>query len=769
MPKDKKRYTIGVLVGGIMDDFTRYVCRGVMQQAKLIDANVVIFPGKYIERDLSDNPELMYEYQYGTVFSYARKNNIDALIIAAGSIGCFATTDQIKKMLKQYEGIPCLLVATEIEGYVSAIFDNYQGIKDGMEYLIKNSGCRHFGMIGGTDENLDSYERKQAFQKILEDNGLPFEEKMVVKGDLSRRCTDAFKKLLDDNSDLDAIFCVNDETAIGMYEELKQRGIQIGKDISVLGYDDTISAAKASPSLSSVRADSSKLGEEAVKMALRIIRGEKVENIRVSTSFVRRDSFKHPEQDVDDRQRTGDLIDSSFTDIFYRYQYEGMSQTMNSLKVAYNKLIKSIQSNFDSGESTISAYMDITVNTDDFIRLGGIEYADVDNLLSFLERLYRSLKEKQPDDKKRFELRDVFSIIYRKIVRDLNGQIGNMQKEQYNENYSMKIFIQELLQFEKGRDQSYSVLLENLDWLHIKNATLYMLEQPVLHLFREEYLPPEEMYLKAVLKDGEVSSIPAIKQKCSLGKLFYDGEEQLSEARFEKVIFPLFFHENVYGVLTCDMSDSLYNNGEFLVNQVSAAVKMIALLQVNEGIQQQLEENLVTLKENNIELDTISKIDVLTGILNRRGFYKEAGSKINKCRVEGKNVLVIYIDMNNLKIINDRFGHEEGDFSLKLIGQFLGELVRDKGIAGRIGGDEYACVLEYDGLDQGKKIVNNLNFKFEEFNRLSDKPYIITVSAGAYLLDIDDPLSLEEALSQADERLYEVKQFRKKEVVKALK
>lgn len=52
---------------------------------------MVIFPGKYWDRDLSDNRELMYEYQYNTAFSYARKENVDALIISAGSIGCFAS------------------------------------------------------------------------------------------------------------------------------------------------------------------------------------------------------------------------------------------------------------------------------------------------------------------------------------------------------------------------------------------------------------------------------------------------------------------------------------------------------------------------------------------------------------------------------------------------------------------------------------------------------------------------------------------------------
>jgi len=85
----KERYIVGVLSSGIMDEVTKYVCKGVFQEAKQYDINVVVLPGKYLERDLSDNQELMYEYQYNTLFSYVRKENIDALIINIGMYWVF--------------------------------------------------------------------------------------------------------------------------------------------------------------------------------------------------------------------------------------------------------------------------------------------------------------------------------------------------------------------------------------------------------------------------------------------------------------------------------------------------------------------------------------------------------------------------------------------------------------------------------------------------------------------------------------------------------
>lgn len=139
---------------------------------------------------------------------------------------------------------------------------------------------------------------------------------------------------------------------------------------------------------------------------------------------------------------------------------------------------------------------------------------------------------------------------------------------------------------------------------------------------------------------------------------------------------------------------------------------------------------------------------------------------IDECRRNGQSVLVVYVDMNNLKIINDHYGHEEGDHSLKLIGAFLNEMVSEQGIAGRIGGDEYAFVMAYDGMDNGDMVLERLYSKFGRYNEQSDKDYNITVSAGACVMLPEHIMTLKEALQHADEKLYLVKQMRKKDVAK---
>ena len=79
-------------------------------------------------------------------------------------------------------------------------------------------------------------------------------------------------------------------------------------------------------------------------------------------------------------------------------------------------------------------------------------------------------------------------------------------------------------------------------------------------------------------------------------------------------------------------------------------------------------------------------------------------------------------------------------------------------------GDEYACALITDSPNE--EILNQIYDSFTEFNESSDKPYNVTISAGAYRLSKESAHSLEDAMTLADEQLYEVKKLRKKDVAK---
>ena len=166
-------------------------------------------------------------------------------------------------------------------------------------------------------------------------------------------------------------------------------------------------------------------------------------------------------------------------------------------------------------------------------------------------------------------------------------------------------------------------------------------------------------------------------------------------------------------------------------------------------------------------LDKLSRNDVLTGILNRRGFNALAESVIKDNRELGRDTIISYVDMNNLKVINDRFGHDDGDFALKAVSTLLTEIIGNRGVVGRIGGDEYAFV--YYGDKDEKQLKEEVRRRFAEFNKSTDVPYNVTVSCGFYRIAKDDTeRTLDDAMGMADQDLYIAKQMKDNRVLKAL-
>ncbi len=766
MEKEQKRITIGVLAGGILDDFTKVVSKGLLRAARRLDVNVVVFPGKYLDRDLSENRELRYEYQYNTIFSYAEKERIDALLVMAGSIGYCVSAERFRRMLARYK-VPCVLIASQIDGYVDVAYDNHTGVRQALEYLIKEVGCKKIGMIGGSSTNLDAEERKETFFSVLQEYGLPHGENVFAEGTLTRKNREITQRFLDQNPDLDAVFCVNDDTAIGLYEELKRRNIQPGRNISVVGFDDTVAATRANPPIASVRADGGILGEEALNMALAMLRGEQVESKKIPTHFVLRDSVCEKEEDnsenADSPQELFGMA-NAFEDIFWRSGDREDAGRMEKIKENMRQFGEYVRHQVAAGTYTVNE-KEIQMYIDRFLDLGAMVDADVENLLGVMKRVERILKARITEPEQLYRMEHSFSLAYRRIIRAMDYENGRQRDEQQEDNYSMKLFVRDMLEFENGNDQSYALILNNLEWLHINHAFLYAFEEPQIHLFREEFETPDHLCLKAVKCGDNVVSVPFTEQKTAVEDLL-DCPYVRMEEKYSFVQIPLFYNERLYGVLICDLTDEIFENGEFLVNQMSSAMRIINLLKVNEKIQQQLEESFEAMREHNIVLDTLSKSDGLTMVLNRRGFYQEAEKMLKEAKENGKPILVLYADMNNLKIINDRYGHENGDFSLKMIGRLLAGQIKGKGVAGRIGGDEFAGMLYYEDADGGEGFLRGLYEAFERENENTDKPYNVTISAGAVAIEPKKEMTLEEALAKADERLYEVKQHRKKEVAK---
>ncbi|MCR4716267.1 MAG: GGDEF domain-containing protein [Lachnospiraceae bacterium] len=758
-----KNYTIGFIVSGITDPYTESLCRGAFREGKKNGVNIITVPGKYLNRNLIDTPEIMYEYQYNTIFYLPSPENMDALVIAAGCLGCFTSEERVRELLDYYKGIPILLVSSDIDGYINVTYDNYSGVRDGINYLIDNKDCKKFVVLTGPDGNSDATERKDAAVSVIKARNA--ELLGIVEGFMSGDNHFASEKVLDRYPEADACICVNDDTALDLCKCMKKRGLEPGKDLRIVGYDNTIEGAKATPSLATVNADPILIGEKAVKTIIKILNGENVENIDLPAQFIPRSSVGNViRDDTEDASFLNHSeLDKYYEAIFYRhasYSREDAIEIHKNFIGIMDEVIYCVDKELPV-RTIKNKFVELF---DNLINDTALDRAEIEDMIIFMEKLHKVIREKKHDGSERYELRDLFAELYIKLVTALDAKIGKNNIEQFKTMYNLKLFVKDSLNFSVGGDVSYGKLLKCLRRLGVNNGAVYTFKKPVMHLYMEDFNPPRHMYLKATMVNGLIHNIPANSQIRRRNEWF--NIPNLYDEAKNFVVFPLFYNEYLYGVIICEFNDILYSNGDFLTNQLGAAMRMIELLKTNEAINRQLEDNLLTLKEHNIELDTLSKTDALTGIFNRRGFEEDGNSWFESNKKKGDKILVSYVDMNNLKIINDRFGHDSGDFAIKLISDILRDEISDHGIFGRIGGDEFAFVRELNS-ESVDDFVKKLKGRFDDYNKASDKEFNVTVSVGTKLVECTDDCDLSCALAQADVSLYDDKQKKPTTVVKA--
>ncbi len=163
----------------------------------------------------------------------------------------------------------------------------------------------------------------------------------------------------------------------------------------------------------------------------------------------------------------------------------------------------------------------------------------------------------------------------------------------------------------------------------------------------------------------------------------------------------------------------------------------------------------ITEKKKTEELRRLALLDELTGLNNRRGFILLAGHQASVAKRDKRPMVLLFIDLDNLKTINDNFGHSEGDRAIADAALILKDTFRESDVVARVGGDEF-CVLmmsESPVLDSETPLAR-LSTNVELHNSRRDRPYKLSFSLGKADYDPNNPATIEELMQAADEAMY---------------
>jgi diguanylate cyclase (GGDEF)-like protein len=162
------------------------------------------------------------------------------------------------------------------------------------------------------------------------------------------------------------------------------------------------------------------------------------------------------------------------------------------------------------------------------------------------------------------------------------------------------------------------------------------------------------------------------------------------------------------------------------------------------------------------ELIALSLTDELTGLYNRRRFFILTEQYLKVAIREKKRLLLLFIDMDYLKWINDHYGHNEGDQALIDLASILKKTFRESDIIARIGGDEFVILVEPTD-EKGEMLITRLDENLQDYNAKGSQRYILSISVGTAQFDPEYPILIDELLSKADASMYGRKPRKRKE------
>jgi len=728
----KKRLNFGVLLTTIDNAGLCAIWKGIYEYARVNDISLTAYFGTYQSTDDDVAPHL------ATCFDAIKNSkSLDGVILFSG----FLTKHINIKTFQEYisgipEHIPVVSISFPLPGIPSVLVDNIGGIYSAVEHLIQVHGKSRIAFIRGPDGHPEAEDRLIGYKKALSANAIAFDERYVFPGFFSRDSgRNAVAELMDVRKlSADAIVASDDETALGVLSELKRRKIVVPTDIAVTGFNDDRASATLIPSMSTVQQGFFEIGYVSADALFKQVKGESVEEIKYITPvFVPRQScgcyereLSHispiPEDIPDDEDTLSSYALRNITFIF-RHDIP-----KKSVVIWCELLLGAIVERPFSREKFLNLLDEVLISYNHYSTDFSMWYEAL-NILSSSVEFY-------PDEVEC--LQTVLSTLFyaTTLVYDIR-----LKEEKTNEFHlsDTRVILR--------RITSSLINMFNVDSLAeelFRSFPELSLNTALIGLYRTT--------VKSSICDSDRSISTLIgfdgKQKFNITNnswnpiLFSDYAtiDKFDFDRERRTLFflPLYFADEEVGVLLLSYDTKTPVEAyETLRINLSTAVKGAELLS---------------------KIQTLSITDDLTGLLNRRGFFQYAYSRIPHLKRDTERMTyVMFMDMDGLKSINDTYGHNEGDVALSAFANILKITLREEDIIGRMGGDEFVVFSSVKSESDGEQLVTRIRDELDNYNSKKLHPYNISTCIGSVVLTDTTNECLEAALLCADNVLYEEK------------
>ncbi len=788
MPEKKKKYTFGILIDWITSwgeshYYQSLLLSGLSDFAKENDINVICFVTGRV-----DSP---YEWDRcrNILLEFIDKNKVDGLIVPTTAIGVYSDANSIVKLLESYGDLPIVTVGERFENFPSVTIDNYTGIRQVVDHLIEEHGYKRIAFIKGPPCK-EAYIRFQAYCDSLADHSIDFDPSLIYNGDFRFDSgSEAVRTFRRENIQFDALVSSNDNMAMGALLEFNKNNKNLIFALPITGFDDTENGRVYG--LTTVRQSLCDQTRKAAEILLNILEGRDTPyHVEIPSRMILRSSCGCVPSAVKKAYVDPDLVKQG-SDV-----EELISQIMATLDELNHSLDISDSSALLKGllnqeRQVLDAFFDEFQN--------GIR----DKFVMSIHSLILWCSENMIDW---LFIQDILPTIRTILMSNLTTREEVIRAE--NLLQAAMIFLYDTFQnADANRSISNPLLGENterlgealmasLDYENQLKTVCQLLPQLDIHtcyiaLFEDDENPLGKSRLILAMTDKNCY------KKGGQGMVFNTQDllpqpfkEELYKNRFSIVVQALHQGNNKMGYVILDFDTTINKNYEIIRYRLSVSLKATMLIeritrqaanleiQVRErtkelsesnknlkeeiakrrDVEKQLKQALRDLSYYNEQLHIQSIRDDLTQLYNRRGFMKLGNEYYETAKRNDISFLLLYADLDGLKMINDQFGHSEGDYAIASTAKILNKTFRNSDIISRLGGDEFTVIISSASNKDEKDIRNRIQRYCDLHNELSKKPYKLSISLGFAYFCPENPCSFEDLMKAADKALYEDKQ-----------
>lgn len=695
---------------------------GIEHYCRQFDIDVVYFGiGEF-------NPHIQNQFLRSAFLDFLVPELFDGVIISTGTLLSETSQNILQRELSKHP-LPLVSIAHSVMGEPTVSIDNRIGFRDLLNHLLSAHKYTRLAFVSGPLDQIDAQVRYDEYHQALQKHGIPGNEQWEYFGLFSISDGEpAVHQLLEVRKlKPQVIICANDQMAIGVWQALNKRGIAVPEHIAVTGYDDIRFSPTLALQLSTVLQPVATQSWQAVQKLHLLMQGKQTESQTVINSrLVVRHSCGCWEPEIRNYPHA---------EPFHETFFQPVSEPLSSLILQ-----------FEQGKDVNSLVRDWAPFSRSLLQQG-VSIEEIDHFL------FANCDKDQP----------LSSFIQ---ACRLHTMRESMQSDLANRAMSLESVdrlrdnIDALsLQMTQGND--FSTLTPQLDQLAqtLKTRNLLIME------FEDHRYHDRGSIIRYAMVDGKRIN-------------FDDRKAHLKGLELIPPFFPIARKSLValmitnqldkFGYVLLDTmlaTDDVY---EYLRSRLSSSIESLVMLETTKKLNSELMKQIVVRKDAERQLqmalekvESMSASDEMTGLMNRRGFLTLGEQQLKYLRRQTSNHFLIFVDLDNLKIINDTWGHRAGDAAIIAAARVLRSAIREVDLLARLGGDEFVALISQTEPPAFEIIKQRINKLCAKENLKLAKPWQLAMTLGYYAPTRDSTESLDSIIEKADQNLYSEKARKK--------